>query len=277
MQRLLKELVIIPHDYARPQGSQPNDLLRLLLIAGAVIVLAVPQLRYRLISLVTLPAHIKEYRQFGIRIPGQYAIHGIDVSRYQSRIDWRRVKEMKVGKINLHFAFIKATEGTSLRDPQFKTNWANARKHRLIRGAYHYFLPHISPRDQADHFTRTVQLNSGDLPPVVDVEETRGMTKAQIRRNTKTFLTLLERHYGVKPILYTYRDFYKNHFADQPEFEGYPLWIAHFHVADLNLPDDADWHFWQHSDRGSVSGINARVDFNVFNGDSTALRRLCVP
>ena len=69
MQRLLKELVIIPHDYARPEGNQPNDLLRVLLIAGVVIVLAVPQLRYRVIYLVTLPAHFKEYRQFGIRIP----------------------------------------------------------------------------------------------------------------------------------------------------------------------------------------------------------------
>jgi lysozyme len=277
MQRWLRELVIIPNDYARPHGRQPDDLLRMLIIVGIIAILIVPELRYRFISLLTLPMHYKEYREFGIRIPGSFSVHGIDVSRYQSRIDWQRVKEMEVGDIKLSFAFIKATEGSWLRDPQFNTNWTNARKHGVIRGAYHYFLPNISPRDQAANFTKTVRLASGDLPPVVDVEETRGMSKEQIRRNTKAFLTLLERHYGVKPILYTYKDFYKNHFADQPEFKGYRLWIAHFHVTSLNMPGSADWHFWQHSDRGSVSGINARVDFNVFNGELSDLQRLCVP
>jgi lysozyme len=43
------------------------------------------------------------------------------------------------------------------------------------------------------------------------------------------------------------------------------------------MPGSEDWHFWQHSDRGNVNGINERVDFNVFNGDSAALRRICVP
>jgi lysozyme len=62
-----------------------------------------------------------------------------------------------------------------------------------------------------------------------------------------------------------------------PDFENYRFWIAHYHVGDLDMPGDEKWHFWQHSDRGNVNGINEPVDFNVFNGDSAALRKLCVP
>lgn len=236
-----------------------------------------PAIWFKIVSLFDYPFHYKEYKEFGIRIPNGYNIHGIDVSRHQSRVDWGRVKKMSVKDIRIFFAFIKASEGSWLKDREFDSNWENARKNGLIRGAYHYFLPDVSPKMQALNFTKIVSLRSGDLPPVVDVEETRGMTKSQIQRYTKEFLRLLEQRYKAKPILYTNRDFYKNYFADVPEFEGYRFWIAHYHVTDLDLPGDSDWHFWQHSDRGNVNGINELVDFNVFNGDSAALRRLCLP
>ena len=122
-----------------------------------------------------------------------------------------------------------------------------------------------------------MSLKSGDLPPVIDVEESNGMSVEQVRKGTKSFMDILEKHYGIKPILYTNRDFYKRYFADQEEFKPYILWIAHYHVEDLSLPDDSKWHFWQHSDEGHVNGINEKVDFNVFNGDVADLKRICVP
>lgn len=248
-----------------------------LLVTFAIAFGISPQFRYFVTSLFDYPFHYREYREFGIRIPSGYAVHGIDVSRYQSRVDWERVAAMRVGEKRIQFAFIKATEGTWLQDTWFDFNWKNARQNGIIRGAYHYFLPNLSPNDQARHFTRTVRLRSGDLPPVVDVEETRGMNREQVRTFTKAFLDQVQRYYGVKPIVYTNRDFYKNHFADQPEFKPYCFWIAHYHVSDLNMPDDSKWHFWQHSDRGRVNGINGDVDFNVFYGDSLTLRKMCLP
>jgi len=273
---LLKKLRIIPTDYARKKGDERKfwTLVAVVLVLALVIS---PELRYRLRSLIEYPLHYKEYKHFGIRIPSGYKTHGIDVSRWQSKVDWGRVKQMKVGQINIRFAFIKATEGSWMKDPEFERNWTGAQKAGIIRGAYHFFLPDISAKDQALHFTKTVKLKSGDLPPVVDVEETRGMSKAQIQKYTKEFLVLLEKHYKVRPILYTNRDFYKNYFAHNEAFKGYLFWIAHYHVANLDMPGDEDWHFWQHSDRGNVTGINEPVDFNVFNGDSTALRKLCIP
>lgn len=236
-----------------------------------------PTLRYYVFSIFEYPIHYREYKNFDIRIPSGYKLHGIDVSKWQSKIDWKRVKDMKVGSVAFSFAFIKATEGSWRSDKQFAANWENVRRHGLIRGAYHFFLPQINPRVQAANFIRVVTLKSGDLPPVIDVEESNGMSIEQVRKGTKTFMDILEKHYGVKPILYTNRDFYKRYFADQPDFKPYILWIAHYHVEELSMPDDAKWHFWQHSDEGHVNGINEKVDFNVFYGDSAALRRICVP
>jgi lysozyme len=267
---------IIPKNYAL---RKTPSFRRFAAFALAVFFIALglsAEFRYYVRSWLEYPIHYKEYKQFGIRIPSNYTIHGIDVSKWQQRVDWGRIRKMRVGNIRIHFAFMKACEGSWQVDPQFDRNWENAKRNGIIRGAYHFFLPDISPKMQAVRFTNTVRLSPGDLPPVVDVEETRGMNRAQIQRYTKAFMDLLEKYYKVKPILYTNRDFYKNYFAGVKDFEDYPLWIAHYHVSDLDMPNDEKWHFWQHSDRGHVNGINEKVDFNVFYGDSLALRKFCL-
>ncbi len=273
----LHKLLVFPSGYGRRGTGQARTLLPVILILLGVTVWISPKVRFFLLEVLDYPFHYREYKQFGIRIPHGYRVHGIDVSRYQDRVDWERVKNMQVDDVRITFAFIKATEGSWMEDPWFDYNWDNARKQGIIRGAYHYFLPDISPKAQSTHFLRTVKLRSGDLPPVVDIEEARGLTKAQVRKSTKDFLAAVEQNFAVKPIVYTNRDFYKNYFADQPEFKPYCFWIAHYYVTNLEMPDDSKWHFWQHSDRGTVNGINEPVDFNVFYGDSATLRRLCVP
>jgi lysozyme len=248
-----------------------------LVVLFVLLLLVSPELRYEARSVLDYPLHYKEYKQFGIRIPTGYTVHGIDVSRYQRKVDWGRVKKMKVNAIKISFAFIKATEGSWMKDAEFDDNWENAKRQGIIRGAYHYFYPDMSAKDQAMHFIRTVRLRSGDLPPVIDVEEVRGLAKSQIQRYTKEFLLMLEKHYKIKPIVYTNRDYYKNYFTDSDDFKAYRFWIAHYYVSDLTMPGDDDWQFWQHSDRGNVNGIAEHVDFNVFNGDSLKLRKICLP
>jgi len=273
----LKKLTVFPSGYAERKKLPLRRWGRIALTLFVLLLIFSPEMRYQVRSFIEYPLHYKEYKHFGIRIPNGYRVHGIDVSKWQRRVDWARVKRMKVGGISIRFAFIKATEGSWMEDPEFDINWDNARKQNIIRGAYHFFLPNVSPKDQAAKFIRTVKLRSGDLPPVVDVEDPKGMTKLQVRRYTKEFLDLLEKYYHVRPILYSNRDFYKQYFVGQPDFAGYRFWIAHYHVSDFNMPGDEPWQFWQHSDRGNVNGINEPVDFNVFNGDTVALRKLCVP
>ena len=68
------------------------------------------------------------YREFGISLPVNYGIHGIDVSKYQQEISWKDVKEMEVKNVKINFAFIKATEGLGRIDEHFRRNWFNAQK-----------------------------------------------------------------------------------------------------------------------------------------------------
>jgi lysozyme len=80
------------------------------------------------------------YPEFGIPIPAEYEIHGIDVSKYQRKISWKSVKEMQVQHIRLGFAFIKATEGNGNSDTYFKRNWKHSKEEGVVRGAFHFFI-----------------------------------------------------------------------------------------------------------------------------------------
>lgn len=214
------------------------------------------------------------YPEFGISIPSNYGIHGIDVSRYQQTISWKLVKQMKANDIRLGFAFIKATEGASLVDPFFQRNWKKAREAGMIRGAYHFFNPKKDGKSQAQRFIKTVALQSGDLPPVLDIEKGWGVSKSRLQQEVRAWLLAVEAAYGVKPILYTYVTFYEKYL--QGAFDDYPLWIAHYYQPG-SPRIGRNWHFWQHSEEGRVNGIAAKVDFNVFNGDSADFRALLLP
>ena len=214
-----------------------------------------------------------KYEAFGIPIPENFSIHGIDVSRYQETIAWEEVKEMKVKKIQLVFVFIKATEGISNLDPRFKRNWKKSKKAGMIRGAYHFFIASKDGRLQAENFIKQVDLGKNDLPPVVDIEQINGTSITVLKKELKECLDVLEAHFKVKPVIYTNVDFYTKRLGE--EFDEYPLWAAHY--FQYNEPRiSRNWTFWQHSEEGRVNGIFSKVDFNVFNGDSSAFRKMLI-
>ncbi|MDQ3551575.1 MAG: glycoside hydrolase family 25 protein [Bacteroidota bacterium] len=215
-----------------------------------------------------------EYEEFGIPMPTRYAIHGIDVSHYQQRIQWKAVKKMEVAGIKIDFAFIKATEGLKRVDPHFKNNWRRSKEAGVTRGAYHFFIASKDGLKQAGNFLKAVKLERGDLPPVLDVEQTFGVSSAVLRKEVKIWLDAVENYYKVKPIIYTGADFYKRHLRGH--FDDYPLWVAHY-LQPHQPRISRNWSFWQHSERGKVNGILSKVDFNVFNGDSTQFHALLVP
>src|SRR5215203_6185467 len=101
-------------------------------------------------------AHFVMYDAFGIDMPINYTIHGIDVSKYQQVIDWESVRDMEVNGIKIGFGFVKATEGISNRDPRFRQNWRRTKDAGVTRGAYHVFLASKSGKLQAENFISTV-------------------------------------------------------------------------------------------------------------------------
>ncbi|HSU14782.1 glycoside hydrolase family 25 protein [Longimicrobium sp.] len=189
---------------------------------------------------------------------------GIDVSHYQGRIDWAAVEGDGVG-----FAFVKATEGATFVDPAFRRNWAAMGETRILRGAYHRFRPGRDARAQAEHFLAVVRVTDGDLPPVLDVEATDGVSDARLVRGVRAWLAEVERRTGVRPVVYTKPGFRRAHLGSA--LDDYPLWIAEYGVES---PSHPRWTFWQHSERGRVAGIPRAVDLDRFNGSRAELRQL---
>lgn len=215
------------------------------------------------------------YKSFNIPIPDKYAIHGIDVSYYQGKIDWQLVKNMHEDSVHISFAFIKATEGILQTDSYFQRNWREGPKAGIVCGAYHYFRPEFNGKLQAKFFLQNVKVEKGDLPLAVDIEELDRVPPDKMRAGLKLFLTYITSKTKVKPVIYSGLKFYEDYLAGY--FDDYTLWLAHYYEPELIVSKTAKWRFWQHNDKARVNGINHVVDFDVFNGDSLAFRNLLVP
>lgn len=195
--------------------------------------------------------------------PEGYHVRGIDISHYQSSIQWEHLRNASMNNDPVRFIIIKATEGTTFMDDNFNENFYESKRNDFIRGAYHFFVPGVDAREQARFYLRQVHLEPGDLPPVLDVEKMGTLTPQQLKRDVKIWLDAVEAKYHVKPILYTGYKF-KMDYLNDSVFQSYPYWIAHYYVDKLEYK--GPWIMWQHTDCGRVSGIRGQVDCNIFNG-----------
>ena len=252
-------------------AKRKSNLSRPVIIT-LVILIALAMGSYYISDYFYKPSFI-HYKEFGVDLPAKYNMHGIDVSKYQQSISWEDVKAMNVKGVKINFAFIKATEGTERIDENFRRNWFNTQKSGIARGAYHFFISSKSGKAQAENFLETVRLQKGDLPPVLDIEQANGASLTDLQQRVSDWLLMVEKKCRVKPIIYTNADFYKTFLAGR--FDEYPLWVAHYFVKDKPRIGRS-WSFWQHNESGHVNGINAYVDFNVFNGDSAAFQKLLI-
>lgn len=203
--------------------------------------------------------------------PGSATLQGIDVSHWQGRIDWPAVAGS--GK---SFAIMKATEGTSYVDDTFAANWSGSASAGMIRGAYHYFHPSVDPVAQANRFADIMgPLSSGDLPPMLDLEDADRLSPAQVAQSTRRFLETLEARTGRRPMIYTGFYFWRDQVGDPPGFSGYPLVMAAYVSGCPMVPPSwGSFTMWQYTSSGRVPGIAGNVDLDLFNGDIDALRTL---
>ena len=203
---------------------------------------------------------------FGRAAPRHFAVHGVDVSRWQYDIDWKQLR-----KRGANFAFIKATEGGDHKDPMFRKNWDAAEKAGVPRGAYHFFYWCRVAEEQADWFIQNVPKDKGALPPVIDVEWNnhsktcpRRPSREVVLKKMKVFMRKVEKHYGQKPIIYTAPDFYEDNLKGQ--FKDYPFWLRSVAAHPKKRYPNRDFVFWQYSGTGLSKGHGTEIDLNVFNG-----------
>jgi lysozyme len=109
---------------------------------------------------------------------------------------------------------------------------------------------------------------------VLDVEhKASDQTPEAFRDSVQKWLDIVEQHYHVKPIIYTYYKF-KTQYLSGEEFNQYPYWIAHYYVDKVEY--EGQWKFWQHTDVGRLPGIKGYVDLDIYNGSFYDLQQLCI-
>jgi lysozyme len=196
--------------------------------------------------------------------------NGPDVSSWQ-HVDGRVINWFMVRGSGHDFAMVKATEGLNYINPYFVVDSLMMRAAGVARGVYHYANPAQSPELQAAFFTTMVLGENGplDLPPVLDLETTGGLSAPALIDWTHRYLTTVQALTGRMPIIYTYPRFWRTAMADTTEFTRYPLWIADYRYPNGPGPLPGGWRqwtFWQRTDCGVVPGVAGCTDVNVYSG-----------
>lgn len=183
---------------------------------------------------------------------------GIDIARYQGYPDWNAVRRSDV-----HYVYIKATEGTTYVSTHVDEQWAGASRVGLPRGLYHYARIG-NPEAEADLFSRLVNAKgakgAGFLPPCLDIEVGDGHLGWWVAR----FLARLRAAIGVRRVMvYSGGVFYRDKVGDAALDPDVLVWIAHYNGTpgkSAYLTPKTVLH--QYSSSGRVAGISGDVDLN---------------
>lgn len=205
--------------------------------------------------------------------PWTYAVHGTDVSKYQTSVDWQKARASGVS-----FAFIKATEGGDRVDDYFDEHWSRTKAAGVPRAAYHFFYFCRPASEQAAWYIQNVPKERSAMPPVLDMEWNpdsptckKRPDAATVRSEMKIFLSIVEKHYGKRPIIYTSVDFFDDN--ELASFRGYPYWLRSVAGHPTEKYAEHPFTFWQYTGTGVVPGIRGNADINVFNGNMAAWKK----
>lgn len=207
------------------------------------------------------------------RPPEVTMLEGIDVSRWQGVMNWDQAR-----RAGATFAYVKASEGDGWQDPQWVRNAQGAARAGIPFGPYHYYKNGIDPVHQAAHFEAVCKEVAYQLPPALDLEETRPpLDEAAFVR----FCQEVERRMG-RPMIYTGRWFLDSHVdGDISPLGAYPLWLAAYTSIPPATP--RPWpvtSIWQYTSKGNGPALGAQsqyIDRNRFKGTLEELLALRVP
>jgi GH25 family lysozyme M1 (1,4-beta-N-acetylmuramidase) len=185
--------------------------------------------------------------------------NGIDVSEHNGQIDWDAVKASN----KVDFAILRAGLGriASQKDKQFERNYSECKRLGIPIGAYWYSYA-MSPaeaRQEAKAFLEVINGKAFEYPVYFDIEEDKQLKlgKKAVSDMIAAFCETLE-DAGYFVGVYTSRSSFQN-YVDNACKTAYTSWVAEW-GNKLNYTDPAD--MWQKSDKGTIPGVQGRVDLN---------------
>lgn len=205
----------------------------------------------------------------------EYTVKGIDISHHNAFPDWYKLEQD-----GIHFAYLKATEGSDQQDRNYSINYKGSKDSKIKIGSYHFYTFAESGLSQAQNFIRTANCNSGDLLPAIDVEHNRSNPNssdttfiAKVVRELKILENEIYKYYGIHPVIYTDKTCYQLYIKNN--FDKNPLWFVDLNTAPSN--DVLNWKIWQYSHKGSLNGIEGHVDLNYYRYSISNLKELLLP
>ena len=189
---------------------------------------------------------------------------GIDVSNWQRYINYSQVKAS-----GIEVVYIKASEGTTYKDPYFETNYQNAKANGLKVGFYHFLTARNTQqaRAQAQFFASVISGKSPDCKLAMDYEQFyEGHSIAEINQITQAFMERLQELTGKEVIVYSNLNDARNVFNSEIS-SRYPLWLAYWGDYNNLQNISSNWQIFegvQYTNKGVVPGINGYVDRNRF-------------
>ncbi len=185
-----------------------------------------------------------------------YPIVGLDLSAHNGVADFD-----SVAAAGVDFVYLKASEGSSFRDPAFIRNYVAARRTPLAIGAYHYFRFDRDGISQADNLLNALKDLRLDLPLAVDVEEWHNDATVPTDLVVERLNAMLSRlrDAGHRVIVYTNKNGHSRFLRDL----DVELWICSFTSPPIGR---TDWRLWQHSHISRIPGVSGFVDMDTFNG-----------
>ena len=189
--------------------------------------------------------------------PQRYPVRGIDVSAHNGMMNLDAA-----AADGIEFIFIKASEGDTFRDENFRTNYSKASHAGMKIGAYHFFRFDCDGVSQGINLLKAIGNRRLDLGVAIDVEESGnpdGVDSVLIARRLEAMAGYLNLS-GYRVTFYSNRSGYYDYLHEA--VPGACLWICSFNPTPIN----AEWTFWQYDHHGHVAGIRGDVDLNTFCG-----------
>lgn len=187
-------------------------------------------------------------------------LKGIDISKHDGTIDFKKVKESGL----VDFAILRAGYGKliSQKDIKFEEFYKGCKENGIPCGAYWYSYAHSVSEIQTEArvFLETIKGKQFEYPVYLDFEEKSqfALGKAKCTEMAKAFLEILE-NAGYYAGIYSSKSHLENYFTEDI-LRNYTVWVAHYGVSNTSYKYPFD--IWQYSESGSVPGINHRCDMN---------------
>lgn len=189
---------------------------------------------------------------------------GIDVSSYQGKIDWNKVKNS-----GIEFVILKIIRRDLNPDSQFENNWKGCMDAGIkIQGVYNYSYATTEDKAVMDAHKVIEVLGKRKAMVWLDVEDDCQKNLGKRLISIINVYGEIIKNFGLDFGVYTGESFYNSYIKP---YGGliYPLWIARYGknngAMDMKYqPQVGNMIGWQYTSKGSINGISGNVDMNVW-------------